>query len=104
MTAVQMAVVGRRYTVDGTGYSTHGRITRVAGDSEIPLDPILMPMVLASDAVVRDGELIGDPTEGPWSRWRPRAASMRSRPGSGTRGSLSCRSTPPTSSWPRFTI
>lgn len=23
-----------------------------------------MPMVLASDAVVRDGELIGDPTEG----------------------------------------
>ncbi len=64
MTAVQMAVVGRRYAVDGTGYSTNGRITRVAGDSEIPLDPILMPMVLASDAVVRDGELIGDPTEG----------------------------------------
>ena len=47
MTAVQMAVVGRRYAVDGTGYSTNGRITRVAGDSEIPLDPILMPMVLA---------------------------------------------------------
>jgi Ca2+-transporting ATPase len=74
MTAVQMAVIGRRYTVDGKGHSTHGRITRVAGDSEIPLDPFLMPMVLASDAVVRDGELIGDPTEGPWSRWRPRAA------------------------------
>ncbi len=28
------------------------------------LDEFLMPMVLASDAVVRDGELIGDPTEG----------------------------------------
>ncbi|TCO50693.1 cation-translocating P-type ATPase [Actinocrispum wychmicini] len=64
MTAVRMAVVGRRYTIEGTGYATDGRITRVAGDSEIPLDQFLMPMVLASDAVVSDGELIGDPTEG----------------------------------------
>jgi len=64
MTAVRMTVVGRRYTVEGTGYSTHGHITRVAGHAEIPLDQFLMPMVLASDAVVRDGELIGDPTEG----------------------------------------
>ena len=64
MTAVRLAVVGRRYTVEGTGYSTHGRITRVAGHTGIPLDEFLMPMVLASDAVVRDGELIGDPTEG----------------------------------------
>jgi P-type Ca2+ transporter type 2C len=64
MTAVRMAVVGRRYTVEGTGYSPHGHITRVAGHTEIPLDAFLMPMVLASDAVIRDGELIGDPTEG----------------------------------------
>jgi P-type Ca2+ transporter type 2C len=64
MTAVQMTAAGRRYTVDGKGYSTAGRITRVAGEAGIPLDEFLMPMVLASDAVVRDGELIGDPTEG----------------------------------------
>jgi P-type Ca2+ transporter type 2C len=64
MTAVQMAVLGRRFAIDGTGYSSQGRINRVAGESAIPLDPILMPMVLASDAVIRDGELIGDPTEG----------------------------------------
>jgi P-type Ca2+ transporter type 2C len=64
MTAVRMAIVGRRYTVEGTGYSTHGQITRVAGHSEVPLDEFLMPMVLASDAVITDGELIGDPTEG----------------------------------------
>jgi Ca2+-transporting ATPase len=64
MTAVQMTVVGRRYAVEGKGYSTVGRITRVAGEADIPLDEVLMPMVLASDAVVRDGELIGDPTEG----------------------------------------
>jgi Ca2+-transporting ATPase len=64
MTAVQMTVVGRRYAVEGKGYSTAGRITRVAGQADIGLDEFLVPMVLASDAVVRDGELIGDPTEG----------------------------------------
>ena len=64
MTAVQMAVAGRRCAVEGKGYSTHGRITRAAGQAEIPLDQFLMPMVLASGAVLSDGELIGDPTEG----------------------------------------
>jgi Ca2+-transporting ATPase len=64
MTAVQLVAAGRRYAVDGKGYSTAGRITRVAGEPDAGLDEILMPMVLASDAVVRDGELIGDPTEG----------------------------------------
>jgi P-type Ca2+ transporter type 2C len=64
MTAVQMAIAGHRYAVEGKGYSTDGHINRVAGQSEIPLDPFLMPMVLASDAVLSDGELIGDPTEG----------------------------------------
>lgn len=64
MTAVRMSLVGRRYAIEGTGYSTQGQITRVAGHSEIPLDAYLMPMVLASDAVLHDGELIGDPTEG----------------------------------------
>ena len=64
MTAVQMVVAGRRYAVEGKGYSAHGRINRAAGQAEIPLDEFLMPMVLASDAVLSDGELIGDPTEG----------------------------------------
>jgi P-type Ca2+ transporter type 2C len=64
MTAVQMTVAGHRFAVAGKGYSTDGRINRVAGQAEIPLDQFLMPMVLASDAIVSDGELIGDPTEG----------------------------------------
>ncbi len=64
MTVVQMVAAGRRYAIDGQGYSTAGRITRVGGEANIPLDEFLVPMVLASDAVVRDGELIGDPTEG----------------------------------------
>jgi len=64
MTAVQMALVGRRYSIEGSGYSPQGQITRVAGQREIELDPFLLPMVLASDAVLDSGALIGDPTEG----------------------------------------
>ncbi len=64
MTAVEMAIPGRRYTVSGTGYGIEGRIERVAGDADVRLDPFLLPCVLAADAVVRDGDLIGDPTEG----------------------------------------
>jgi P-type Ca2+ transporter type 2C len=64
MTAVEMAIPGRRYTISGSGYGTEGTIARVAGDSDVPLDAFLMPCALASDAVVKDGELIGDPTEG----------------------------------------
>jgi P-type Ca2+ transporter type 2C len=64
MTAVQMALVGRRYAIEGSGYSPQGQITRVAGQTEIDLDPFLLPMVLASDAVLDGGALIGDPTEG----------------------------------------
>jgi Ca2+-transporting ATPase len=65
MTAVELALWGRRYTISGTGYSADGQIQRVAGDSDVSLDNFLMPMVLASDAVVTaDDEMIGDPTEG----------------------------------------
>jgi P-type Ca2+ transporter type 2C len=64
MTAVRMVVVGRRYEIEGRGYSSEGRITRVAGETEVELDQFLLPMVLASDAVMSEGSLIGDPTEG----------------------------------------
>src|SRR4029078_5583806 len=64
MPASERALPSRRYTITGSGYSTEGQITRSAGQSDVPLDQFLMPMILASDAVVRDGEMIGDPTEG----------------------------------------
>ncbi len=63
MTARQLIVAGRRYSVDGQGYSTEGNILRVAGETDIPLDPFLMPMALANDASVHGGEIVGDPTE-----------------------------------------
>jgi Ca2+-transporting ATPase len=64
MTAVQMAIPGRRYSISGDGYSTTGQITHTGGLPEVPLEQYLLPMALCADAEVRDGELVGDPTEG----------------------------------------
>jgi P-type Ca2+ transporter type 2C len=64
MTAVELTIPGRRYTVSGSGYSTLGTIKRVAGEPAVDLEPFLVPMVLAADATVAGGELVGDPTEG----------------------------------------
>jgi len=65
MTAVEMATVGRRYEITGTGYGISGKILHEGGDLDgESLEEFLLPMVLASDAVARNGELIGDPTEG----------------------------------------
>ncbi len=64
MTAVQMAVVGHRYTISGEGYSTVGQIAHVGGESDVKIDQLLLPMALCADAEVKDGALVGDPTEG----------------------------------------
>jgi Ca2+-transporting ATPase len=64
MTAVELTIPGRRYAISGSGYSTEGTIKHVAGEPEVPLEQFLLPMLLASDAVVSNGEMIGDPTEG----------------------------------------
>jgi Ca2+-transporting ATPase len=64
MTAVQMAIVGRRYAISGEGYSTTGQITHAGGQPDVPLEQYLLPMALCADAEVRDGALVGDPTEG----------------------------------------
>ena len=65
MTAVELTIPGRRYTISGSGYSTEGKIKRVAGEPEIPLEQFMFPLALAADAVVTGaGEMIGDPTEG----------------------------------------
>ena len=64
MTARQLILVGRAFSIDGEGYSTTGRIMRTAGDEDTSLEPFMLPMALANDAVIRDGACIGDPTEG----------------------------------------
>jgi Ca2+-transporting ATPase len=63
MTARELIVVGRRYAVEGEGYSDVGRILHVAGEGDTELEPFLLPMALANDASVIAGEIVGDPTE-----------------------------------------
>jgi Ca2+-transporting ATPase len=64
MTAVQMAVVHGRYAISGEGYSTEGQIAHVGGQAAGSLDEFMLPMALCADAEVKDGGLVGDPTEG----------------------------------------
>ena len=64
MTAVQMAIVGQRFTITGEGYRTEGHITGEGGTGPVSLDRYLLPMALCADAVAKDGSLVGDPTEG----------------------------------------
>jgi Ca2+-transporting ATPase len=63
MTAVQMALVGARFSITGEGYSTTGQINHTGGE-DLDLDRYLLPMALCADAVAKDGALVGDPTEG----------------------------------------
>jgi P-type Ca2+ transporter type 2C len=64
MTAVELVMPDQRYTISGGGYSAEGQINRVAGQPNVDLEPYFLPMALAADAVARNGELVGDPTEG----------------------------------------
>ena len=96
MTAVQMAVVGRRYAISGEGYSTDGQITHAGGQPDVPLERLLLPMALCADAEVRDGTLVGDPTEGALVVWPRRAASIPTLTRERYRAWRPCRSMPPT--------
>ncbi|WP_373499947.1 cation-translocating P-type ATPase [Desulfococcus sp.] len=61
MTARAGWYAGRRFSVTGQGYSPEGAIS-VEGSPD--LSPLLLPMALCTESRVRDGQLIGDPTEG----------------------------------------
>jgi len=64
MTARELGVAGRRFTIEGQGYSTQGRVRYVGEESEINIRPAYMAMALDTDAVLDGEKLIGDPTEG----------------------------------------
>ncbi|MGW6269396.1 cation-translocating P-type ATPase [Streptomyces sp. NPDC055060] len=63
MTAVEVVDAFDRYTVSGSGYSLEGKVHRAAGNSTA-LDDAILPYLVASDASLVDGRLVGDPTEG----------------------------------------
>ena len=64
MTARQLFYRGRRFSVSGEGYSGEGAISAGEGDPLPDFLPLLTPAALCSDSRLRDGQLIGDPTEG----------------------------------------
>jgi Ca2+-transporting ATPase len=64
MTASALVYGGRRFTVSGEGYAAEGTIEAEDGSLLPALEPLLHPAALANDSRLRDGQLIGDPTEG----------------------------------------
>ena len=63
MTAVEVVDPTDRYAITGTGYSLEGRISHPAGKTDT-IDAAILPYVVASDAKLVDGKVVGDPTEG----------------------------------------
>ena len=63
MTAVEVVDPTDRYAITGTGYSLEGKIIHPAGKTDT-LDAAILPYVVASDAKLAGGKVVGDPTEG----------------------------------------
>jgi Ca2+-transporting ATPase len=66
MTAVEVVVVvdpADRYTISGTGYGLEGKVHHAAG-SAATIEDAILPYLVASDAKLVDGKVVGDPTEG----------------------------------------
>ncbi|HAZ60522.1 MAG TPA: metal-transporting ATPase [Gammaproteobacteria bacterium] len=65
MTARAVMFRGRRFTVSGEGYGASGEIRAEGGEgASQDFAPLLHPAVLANESRIRNGQLIGDPTEG----------------------------------------
>jgi P-type Ca2+ transporter type 2C len=63
MTAVEVVDATDRYTISGTGYGLEGKVHHAAGKTGRIEDAIL-PYVIANDARLDSGRVVGDPTEG----------------------------------------
>jgi Ca2+-transporting ATPase len=63
MTAVEVVDPADRYTISGIGYGLDGQVHHAAGRSDNIEDAIL-PYLVASDATLVNGAVVGDPTEG----------------------------------------
>jgi P-type Ca2+ transporter type 2C len=63
MTAVEVVDPADRYTISGTGYGLEGRVEHAAG-STATIEEAILPYIVASDAKLVDGKVVGDPTEG----------------------------------------
>jgi Ca2+-transporting ATPase len=63
VTAVEIVDVEDRWAISGTGYGLEGTITHSAGASA-SIESAILPYVVANDAKLVEGKVVGDPTEG----------------------------------------
>ncbi|MEU1510551.1 HAD-IC family P-type ATPase [Streptomyces sp. NPDC005811] len=63
MTVVEVLDPGDRYTVSGTGYGLEGRIRHPVGSAP-DMEEAILPYLVANDATLVGGAVVGDPTEG----------------------------------------
>ena len=63
MTAVEVIDPTDRYTITGIGYGLEGTVQHPAGSSNT-IEAAILPFVIANDAKLVDGTVVGDPTEG----------------------------------------
>jgi P-type Ca2+ transporter type 2C len=63
MTAVEVVNPADRYTISGIGYRLDGQVHHAAGSAP-SIEDAIVPYLLASDAKLVDGKVVGDPTEG----------------------------------------
>ena len=63
MTVVEVLDPVDRYTITGIGYGLEGKVLHAAGSSA-SIEGAILPYLIASDAKLVDGKVVGDPTEG----------------------------------------
>jgi P-type Ca2+ transporter type 2C len=63
MTAVEVLGVADRYAITGSGYDLEGAVEHTAGGSG-SIEEAILPYLVANDAKLVDGKVVGDPTEG----------------------------------------
>ncbi|MFD0265926.1 cation-translocating P-type ATPase [Streptomyces sp. NPDC127106] len=63
VTVVEVISPTDRYTVSGSGYRLDGKVHHAAGTSA-GIEDAVLPYLVASDAKLVDGAVVGDPTEG----------------------------------------
>ncbi|HYA69315.1 MAG TPA: HAD-IC family P-type ATPase [Acidimicrobiales bacterium] len=63
MTAVEVLDPTDRYEISGSGYSLQGRVMHPAGTTDT-IEAAILPFLVANDAAIVDGAVVGDPTEG----------------------------------------
>jgi Ca2+-transporting ATPase len=63
MTVTTIMDVDHKYTVTGVGYSADGKVLRAYGADD-DIASLVLPYVVANDAALKDGGVVGDPLDG----------------------------------------